>query len=314
MFVLRWASLLASGFGLLLIAGCASAQLNYNAVEISTTIDSVYTREALNNLSKFIDDQNAIPSQIMMVGGTIQTTNTINPSVNFPIAAQIAKTIATTSTTKTLTSADTMAGVGAGVSATNSAQQNYTIAPLNDANTLRNQQALYRHAVLGTPLIGHYRTPQVFFQDKFYDDPYHLQLPHCVLCAITQGEFSGKQHPPVYENKALARGWLYWDNDPRLNELATREEIIDLGHFGNHELFMSRTDYDGGVLTNFVVFTLPNTEPAEVFTPVVQVTPGTPGATPAPSAIPGTGTNIRMPPASRQGPALVIPQAILPGG
>jgi hypothetical protein len=290
---------------LLLGSGCASTQLNYNAVEISGTIDSVYTREALNNLSKFIDDPKAIPSQVTMIGGTIQTANTVNPSVTFPLSPQFARTAGPTGLT--VTTASTFAGAGAGVNGTNTATQNYTISPLSDANTLRNQQALYRHAVFGTRLIGNYDVPQIFFQDKFYDDPYHLQEPHCVLCALKQGVFSGEQHPAVHVNAALRPKWLYWDNDPRLSELS---EPVDLGHYGNHELFMSRTDFNNGVLTNFVLFTLPNTEPAETFTPVVHLTPGTPGA--ASVTLAPSGSNIRMQPASRQAPALVIPQSIVP--
>jgi hypothetical protein len=294
---------------LLLSSGCASTQLNYNAVEISATIDGVYTRETLNNFSKLIDDPKAIPSQITMIGGTIQTANAVNPSLTFPFSAQIAKTTQAAPAGLTLSTANTLSGVGANVGGTNTATQNYTISPLSDANTLRNQQALYRHAVFGTPLIGNYDVPQIFFQDKFYDDPYHLQLPNCVLCAVKQGQFSGKQHPAVRENVALPPKWLYWDSDPRLNELLVKGEPVDLGHYGNHELFMSRADYNDGVLTNFVLFTLPNTEPAETFTPVTRLTPGTPGAT---SAAAATSSNVRMQPAARQAPALVIPQAIVP--
>lgn len=291
---------------MLVISGCASTQLNYNAVEISATIDSIYTRETLNNLAKFIDDPAAIPSQVMMVGGTVQTVNTVNPSVTFPLTAQLAKTATSSASGLTLVSANTTAGAGAGVSGTNTAQQNYTISPLNDANTLRNQQALYRHAVFGTSLINNYHPPRIFFQDKFYDDPYQLQLPHCVLCAVKQGVFTGEQRPRVFVNRDLKAKWLYWDSDPYLPELVSTGDVIDLGQFGGHELFMRRTDYNGGVLTSFVIFTLPNTEPAEVFTAPMVTPEGTPTAAHAPAS------NLRMAPASRQGPALIIPQGIQP--
>jgi hypothetical protein len=172
---------------------------------------------------------------------------------------------------------------------------------------------LYRHAVFGAALKGHYRVPLVFFQDKFYEDPYHLQQPHCVLCAVKQGEFSGNQHPAVYENEALLPKWLYWDNDPRLNELLAEGEPVDLGRYGNHELFMSRADYDHGVLTNFVAFTLPNTDLTEALTPLaVHLTPGTEGARGPSSAAPASVQSIRIQPAARQGPALIQPQGIQP--
>ena len=200
-----------------------------------------------------------------MIGGTVQTTNTVNPSVTFPLTSQIAKTAQAAPTGLSLINASTLAGAGAGVNATNTATQNYTISPLSDADTLRNQRALYRHEVYGTDLIGNYHVPLVFFQDKFYPDPYHLQEPHCVLCAVHQGEFSGEQKPKVRVNHALPPRWLYWDNDPRIVDLeAVGDTVIDLGRYGNHELFMSRARYDQGVLSDFVAFTLPNTELAEL--------------------------------------------------
>jgi hypothetical protein len=316
----RNVALLALGPSVLAFSGCASTQLNYDTVEIASTIDNVYTKQALNNLSKFIDDPFAIPSQVLMVGGTIQTTNTIQPSVTFPLAPQLVTTT-TSSHTPSLAIANTIPSAGAGVNGSNSAQQNYTIAPLNDANTLRNQQALYRHAAFGVPLIGNYQPPRIFFQNKFYDDPYPLQLPHCVLCAVRQGTFSFVPRPKVFENPILRPKWLFWESDPYLAELKLSGDIIDLGHFGGHELYMRRSDQLAGVLTEFVIHSLPNTEPAEVFTaPVVAVTeaPGVTadkGAAGRPASVPAASapaTNTRMQPAARQGPALIIPQQIQP--
>jgi hypothetical protein len=299
-----------------LSSGCASTQLNYNAVEVSSTLDSVYTRETLNNLSKFIDDPSAIPSQVMMNGGTIQTTNTVNPSISFPFVAQVAKTAQAAPAGLTLSSANTLSAVGGNVSATNTATQNYNIAPINDANTLRNQQALYRHAVFGAPLNKHtYHVPMVFFQDKFFPDPFDLQKPHCVLCADQQGVFSGLQDPVVHVNHALPPKWLYWESDPRLSDLLAQGEPVDLGHYGNHELLMSRADFNSGVLTDFVVFTLPNAAPAEVLTAVVKVTPGTPGAAGVSSGSPvssGTPVNAKIFSPGGQPPVLVVPQGIVP--
>jgi hypothetical protein len=39
--------------------------------------------------------------------------------------------------------------------------------------------------------------------------------------------------------------------------------MIDLGHYGNHELFMTKADFNNGVLSNFVMFMMPNTPPTE---------------------------------------------------
>ena len=303
-----------------LFSGCASTQLNYDAVEVSATVDSVYTREALNNLGKFIDEPYAIPSQVLLAAGNVQTTNTIQPNVTFPFTSMVATaTQFAASVTKTATS--TIAGAGAGISGTNTAQQSYTTAPLSDSNTLRNQQALYRHAVFGAPLIDNYLPPQIFFQDKFYDDPYYLQFPHCVVCAVKQREFTFEQRPKVRENRMLPSKWLLWDGNPELVSLLSRgEDVIDLGRFGNHELYMRNRDRLEGVLTEFVLHTLSNTEPAEVFTaspvavteaPGVSAEKGT-SSTLRPSAS-APATNMRMVPAARQlSPSLVVPLQIQP--
>ena len=197
----RWGWATTATAILLLSFGCASAQLNYNAVEVASTMDSVYTRETLNNLSKFIDDPNAIPSQMMMVGGTIQTVNTINPSISFPLAAQIAKTTTASPTVLTLASANTLAGVGGNVSGTNTAQQNYTIAPLNDANTLRNQQALYRHAVFGERLIGNWQPPRIFFQDNSTTTPINFSCRTAFCVPLSRENFQGTNIPRSLKTK-----------------------------------------------------------------------------------------------------------------
>src|SRR5208282_826170 len=98
---------------------------------------------------------------------------------------------------------------------------------------------------------------------------------------------------------------LVWTNDP-LQALPPGEDFVDLGHYENHELYMKRADYNEGVLTKFVLFTLPNTEPAEVFS-TVKV-PGAPGAV-APVA---PATNMRMNPAARQNFNIIVPQQIQP--
>jgi hypothetical protein len=293
----------------LILAGCASTQLNYNTLEIAGTIDSTYTKEALNNLSKFVDNPYAIPSQVILGGGLIQTTNAITPSVTFPLTPQIAQTATGTLSSLSLASTGTIAGAGAGLSGTNSAQQQYQVLPLNDANTLRNQQALYRHAVYGTPLVGAYRTHTVFFANKFYEDPYLLQLPHCVLCAIRQGTFSPEK-PRVYENPALPGKWLYWSDDLLGEALSPRDEFLALGRFGNHNLFMRKADYAAGVLSNFVLFTLPNTAPVETFVAFQTKEETAKGEITRSETRVVPSTNSRIVPAERQ--QFLFPQTILP--
>ncbi|MDX7952422.1 hypothetical protein P7D22_14720 [Lichenihabitans sp. Uapishka_5] len=242
------------------MSGCASEQLNYNTVEISSTIGDMYTREMLNNLSRFVDDPNSIPSQVLLSGGTFQTTNTVQPSVSFPFSSQVLHTLSSTGAAITRTSTDTLAGAGAGVQGVNSAQQNYTVSPLSDANTLRNQQALYRYAVYGTRLQGRFTPPRIFFDNTFYLDPFFLQKPQCVLCDGTNKFNKVQGTASLSTNPRLGRGrWLLWDQ-------ADRAGLVSLGRFGNHDLYIRQDDFASGVLSNFVMFTLTFAVPGETIT------------------------------------------------
>ena len=232
---------LFASFFLTTLSGCASTQLNYNAVDISSTISDVYTRQALNNLAKFIDDRNAIPSQVILSTGTVQTLNTVNPSVTFPLTAQVANALSTAAT-GALSSANTRTTSGAGATASfsNSQQQNYNIAPLSDALALRNQQSIYRRAVYGNNIVGEFTPPRLFTRDQFIFDPYHLQYPQCVLCAKKQGVFvalTSLNSNNIKENKKLAPSWLRWDDPAKQSGGAqTIKDFKYLGRFVNHDL------------------------------------------------------------------------------
>jgi hypothetical protein len=77
-------------------------------------------------------------------------------------------------------------------------------------------------------------------------------------------------------SKYLHAGWLYWKSDsvePSLKETPPApcqntkgEQLPDcrehsLGHYGHHELLMTETDYQAGVLSDFLLFLLPQADP-----------------------------------------------------
>jgi hypothetical protein len=203
-----------------------------------------------------------------IAAGTVQTVNTVNPSLTIPITAQIAKTAtdvatgAVSSTGITNTRVGTLSGTGAGVSATNTQQQNYTVAPPNDEISLLNQQALYKYAVWDVSLKDDYTPARVFVKNRFLYDPFALQEPQCILCAKDQNKpFNANTmvtRKSLKVNDKLKGGWVHWDISPS-------DDFVDLGHYGNHELFISKEDFKSGALTNFVLATLSYSSPAETF-------------------------------------------------
>jgi hypothetical protein len=302
------------------LAGCASSQLNYNTLDISSSLDSLYTKQALTNLSRFIDEPYAIPAQLDISAGTIQTVNTIQPSLSFPLTSQVADGV-TRATSVTLAHTATVAGSGAGLSATNTQQQNWNVTPLSDANTLRNLQALYRHVIYDAPFDDfeikmNYQPSRVFVDNKFYLDPFQLLQPHCVVCANSPNVglilATRSDIMKLHTNKMLPSHWLFWTSDPGTGireNMPVDEPLINLGHFGNHELYMSEKAFANGYLTKFAFFILPNSEPIEVF--VSAKAPGPNAAAAAPS------TNGRVAPGpGRHGMEVptILPLGIQPNG
>src|SRR5689334_5689463 len=71
---------------LLTVLGCSQERLILNTIDVGSNIDRIYKNQALINLSKTIDDFWHVPSQAELSIGTIQTSNSITPSVNFPLS------------------------------------------------------------------------------------------------------------------------------------------------------------------------------------------------------------------------------------
>jgi hypothetical protein len=126
------------------ISGCASTQLNYNALNLASSLDSLNSRQIYYNLEQTLEDPFAIPSQVTIAAGMASTTNIISPSLTLPLGTSsvitsslantgtnsmanavagsstntVANTLGTTGT-NTLTNAVTTGPTGSTTSATN---------------------------------------------------------------------------------------------------------------------------------------------------------------------------------------------------
>jgi hypothetical protein len=235
----------------LLMSGCASTQLNYNTLDVASTIESVYTRQALDNLSKIIDDPYAMPSQVDLLQGTVQTSYSVSPTLSVPFSDAIThtNTLMGGAFTRTYTTAAGSASTGVGASV-GPWTTNWNVVPLTDANTLRNLRALYRYVIYpGMSLQAEYTVARLEQDGKFVKDPYALLPPQCVLCSSK-----------LIVNKRLRSAWLYWTNVSVIgpeNPPPANTPLVNLGVYGNHRLFMTQSDYVKGYLSDFVLFLLP---------------------------------------------------------
>lgn len=229
------------------VAGCASTQLNYNTLDIASSVSSLYTKQVLSNLSKYIDEPEGLPAQVDIAAGTVQTSNSVSPSITGPVSKSF------TFGAAGLVTGSAVAGAGMTGTFTDSWQQNWNVSPITDANTLRNLRAIYRYAVYQTNLEKEYLVPRASIGGKLVQNPYLSSLPQCVLCG-----------PGRAKNPRLHGGWLYWsgaDWGGRQNPPPPDVPVVSLGSFRNHELFMLKADFDRGYLADFTLFVMPVSEP-----------------------------------------------------
>jgi hypothetical protein len=204
------------------LAGCAGTQLKYNTLDIASTVTAIHTNQVLENLSRFIDEPYALPSQVDITSGTIQTSNSITPTVTSPLSRA-----ANRNSGGDITSLAT-AGGGLTVAASDTWLQSWLVTPISDSTNLTNIMALYHYVIYGAD-----------FKEK-------VVLPPAAL--------------------RLAPRRIFWDGaaaDGTSNPPPEGVEIVDLGHFRNHELYITRSDFNEGYLTHLVLLVLPTTPPTQ---------------------------------------------------
>jgi hypothetical protein len=128
--------------------GCASTQLNHNALDLAGTVDDLITRQITQNIGKFMLNPSAIPTQVSIASGSVTTTGQISASMNSPLNKSLTLTNqAVASASPSITNINT--GVLAAATITPTAQdqwsQNWGLSPITDSDQMRRLSALYRY-------------------------------------------------------------------------------------------------------------------------------------------------------------------------
>jgi hypothetical protein len=260
-----------------MLSNCTSTQLNNNTLELASTVDNLLARQVLLNLSRYVDDPTTIPTQVVVAAGTVSTTNTLSPSVSgVPLAraSTITDTVASAAaTTITHTNAITTAAAAATAAATNTATQTWTVDPSTDVYELSRMRALYRFALCRNTshncdhiLFSEYplQTTADPTNKLTVRDVNFLVLPRCVICLKANIDaatpdlpiLSISQMPNATNsriNPILHRfriGWLGYDG--LVSPLRDPNEMREMGHFGNHDLAIAKSDYS--TFSDFTLF------------------------------------------------------------
>lgn len=136
----------------LLSAGCASSQLNYNAADLASSLNSLEKRQIFFNLSQALSDPDFVPSQVTISIGTAQTANAVTPSISLPLGSPVATTARFTSAANPsaqFASQITNAVPALGVQVTDAWNQSWTMVPASSSNQIRRLRTLYQY-VTGT--------------------------------------------------------------------------------------------------------------------------------------------------------------------
>jgi hypothetical protein len=125
------------------LTGCASTEVNYNAVDIATTYDTLITRQVAFNIVKTLKDEYSVPSFVKIATQTTQTLDAINPTLSIPFSAQstLTESAASLVTGRSLQTA----GSGLSLQFMTNRQQNYTLSPVIDPDGLRRIRSIYRY-------------------------------------------------------------------------------------------------------------------------------------------------------------------------
>jgi len=90
----------ATGWSLIAIAlfmaGCQRDQLRLTTIDVSSVITLIQQKQVINNLGSVVHESSAIPTQVLLSGGTVQIVSTITPGVSFPLSSMFARTLSAT--------------------------------------------------------------------------------------------------------------------------------------------------------------------------------------------------------------------------
>jgi hypothetical protein len=132
------------------LAGCASAQVNYNTLDIAGTYDQLITKQVTLNLQKSIDSKWSLPAFVKVTAQSAGTVNSITPMVTLPISGSIQQLSSlqkvATATTTQYSRTGQFAGQGISLGGSDQWNQTYTLTPVIDTGSLRRLRVLYQFA------------------------------------------------------------------------------------------------------------------------------------------------------------------------
>jgi hypothetical protein len=146
--MLRCVSIAAITAASVILFGCASAQLNYNTIDLASSSSRLITSQVLYNLAQFRSSPFAIPAQVSIPSGSATTTNSVTPTISVPLTSSLTTVIANSAAAPAFfstsnTHAKPNGTIGGSVA--DQWSQNWTVTPLDEPDQLLRLRAIYRY-------------------------------------------------------------------------------------------------------------------------------------------------------------------------
>lgn len=153
-----------------LVSACASTQLNYNASDLATSLNSLAKKQIFYNLAQAFSTKQFVPSQVTISSGSATTSNSITPNLGIPLGSGLSTSSAIAANGGiSSTNQFTLAAPTLGLSVSDGWNQSWTLSPPNDPNQLGRLRSLYLY-VTGYP--GWQLSPEAAKRRFVCDYPY----------------------------------------------------------------------------------------------------------------------------------------------
>lgn len=183
---------LSGGVMIAVLTGCSMTQLQERTIDIGHSVGAIYTSQVLENLHSLLEDRNAMPSHFSIKDGSINTSESIKPSITIPLGNAVTRTAAAGGVSQVVGSYNSVS-LDYGASWT----QSWNIEPEKDPVALQRLRFLYLFVLGRQPVNG--TTARDLFDREMAEVMHVSQLAESIIgrCSSPQATmpcFRVRQH------------------------------------------------------------------------------------------------------------------------
>jgi hypothetical protein len=198
---------------ILAVGGCAQTQVRERTTNYSYTFSDMEDRVVLENIARFIDDRDRLPSMTDFKQGQVQATDNVSLGATLPFTNGLSGV--------NIVKNPSVFNVGA---VQTQSQDNWTYVPVTDVEDLVRTRCLYKYVIVQVEQPERYRSKA---------DWISFQKQNCSLGG----------HMPVFGYTPPSEPWLIWRPSDQAGSLSERfldsygRQYVFLGTFGSYGLW-----------------------------------------------------------------------------